>query len=237
MEKERTATTAAVGKIGKLLQRNFCKGPNSIEVILSPPYLIIYLQGFLAPMEESLLDQGQYDSVEKCRMTTFRYLQPSLEEIMQTELDFHSTHMYLDWDFTHSSCMLLLVEEGSCSLTSPPLNFSGEKSSAASPLLPSETTGMHEWQAWGWIDDHALLARQKNIVTPFEQAMIPEHGTRLAERHRADAERKAIQHAVGDQSFQYSLKDVFVTGSLEDSHRYVLFYFDPNESLSSTGRL
>lgn len=226
MEKERAGTTNAVGKISKLLQQHFCKGPHAIEVILSPPYLVIYLHGFLAPMEKSLLDQGQQASVEKCRTTTFHYLQPSLEEIIQTELDFHSTHMYLDWDFTHSSCMLLLVEEGSCSLGSPLLTFSDEQQSATFSLSPSETPGLHEWQAWGWINGHVLLARQKNIVTPLEQAMVSEHDPRLMERYRAEARRQSIQQAGESQPFQKGLQEVFATGSLEAEYCYTLLYFD-----------
>ncbi len=108
MEKERAGTTNAVGKISKLLQQHFCKGPHAIEVILSPPYLVIYLHGFLAPMEQSLLDQGQQASVEKCRTTTFHYLQPSLEEIIQTELDFYSTQRKSsrqNWISTRRTCI------------------------------------------------------------------------------------------------------------------------------------
>jgi uncharacterized protein YbcI len=45
--------------ISKLLRKKFGRGPQSCQTTISKNHLVTYIRGFLSPMENVLLEQGQ----------------------------------------------------------------------------------------------------------------------------------------------------------------------------------
>ena len=226
MEKQVAATTRTAGEIGKLLQRQFCKGPRATDVVLAPPYLVLYLHDFLAPMERTLLDQQRSDTVHQCRTMAFDHLGTSLQATVQTHLHFVPTEMHMDWNLSQASAMILLVGEVSGAHACPSFNTTADR-----PADTSSTTsmGLHPstgaWASWGWMNERLFLAKRENVVTPFEEAMIAEHDPRFVERQRAQADKQGIHGERLTHTFQRPLQEVFVTGSLEAAHSYTLLCF------------
>lgn len=67
--------------IGRLLREAFGKGPQSIYVNISRPFIVIYLRNFLSPTEKILLQQDQVESVRHTRDLVMKALIPEIKPI------------------------------------------------------------------------------------------------------------------------------------------------------------
>lgn len=55
MKSGKSVESEISGYISTLLRQNFGKGPTSVYVTLSGPFMTIHFRGFIAPMEKILL--------------------------------------------------------------------------------------------------------------------------------------------------------------------------------------
>ncbi|MFD0051296.1 Na-translocating system protein MpsC family protein [Actinomycetes bacterium NPDC127524] len=75
--------TKLANNLGKLLRENFGKGPQSINVIISIPYVLVYVRGFISPMEQVLLDQNQELTVKTTREFLMKTIDPEIRGQIQ----------------------------------------------------------------------------------------------------------------------------------------------------------
>lgn len=109
MEQEQDKLNTISSFTSKLLRKNFGKGPQSCQSTLTKNHLVIYIRGFISPMEEVLIKQGQRNQVQKARTVILNYLLNELKGVIELTLDQEVKRVYHDWNFPNNSGAIMLV--------------------------------------------------------------------------------------------------------------------------------
>ncbi|WP_417898218.1 Na-translocating system protein MpsC family protein [Bacillus haimaensis] len=89
--------------IGRILRDHFGKGPESIFVTISRPYITIYLRNFLTPMEQALINEKHELTVEETRDKLMQRLAPELKELIKNVSGMEINEFYYDWTLANAS--------------------------------------------------------------------------------------------------------------------------------------
>ncbi|RXZ01408.1 Na-translocating system protein MpsC family protein [Fictibacillus sp. S7] len=89
--------------LGKLLRDNFGKGPEAIHVTIYEPYVVVYVSGFVSPMEQILLNQNEEIRVMTTRELLMKSLEPEITGQIKGVTDIEIQHLYYDWNLEHQS--------------------------------------------------------------------------------------------------------------------------------------
>ncbi|RBN40247.1 hypothetical protein DMN50_16155, partial [Priestia megaterium] len=95
--------TKLANNLGKLLRDNFGKGPEAVHVTIYEPYVVIYVSGFVSPMEQVLLNQNEELQVMTTRELLVKTLEPQITGQIKGITDLDIQHLYYDWNLDHHS--------------------------------------------------------------------------------------------------------------------------------------
>lgn len=95
--------TKLANNLGKLLRDNFGKGPEAIHVTIYEPYVVVYVSGFISPMEQVLLNQNEEMRVMTTRELLMKSLEPEITGQIKGVTDIEIQHLYYDWNLSHQS--------------------------------------------------------------------------------------------------------------------------------------
>jgi len=95
--------TKLANNVGKLLRDNFGKGPEAVHVTIYEPYVVIYVSGFVSPMEQVLLNQNEELQVMTTRELLVKTLEPQITGQIKGITDLDIQHLYYDWNLDHHS--------------------------------------------------------------------------------------------------------------------------------------
>lgn len=101
--------------ISKLFRSKFGRGPLSCRTTICNKHVVTYISGFITPMEEILLEQGQQDFVDKARNLIMSHLLDEIKGVIQVSLDIEVEDQYQDWNFPNNTGILIFsfVSDGS----------------------------------------------------------------------------------------------------------------------------
>ncbi|ADU32422.1 Na-translocating system protein MpsC family protein [Evansella cellulosilytica] len=93
----------------KILRQKFGRGPESCHATISSNYLVLFIRGFISPMEEVLLEKGQDKFVDHTRQVIIGHILEELKGVVQVSLDVEVLEMFHDWNFSNNSGMMTLI--------------------------------------------------------------------------------------------------------------------------------
>lgn len=100
---DKQAQNEIASYVGRLLREAFGKGPQSVFVSISRPYIVIYLRNFLSPTEKILLRQDQLLSIQHTRDLVMRSLIPEIKAYLLIHTDMKICEFYYDWALHNQS--------------------------------------------------------------------------------------------------------------------------------------
>ncbi|WP_409291370.1 Na-translocating system protein MpsC family protein [Peribacillus sp. SCS-37] len=103
--------TKLANNFGKLLRDKFGKGPHSIHAVVASPFVLIYVRGFISPMEQILLDQDQEITVKTTREFLMKTIDPEIRGQIKGITDMDIQHIYYDWNLQKETGVFLAVNE------------------------------------------------------------------------------------------------------------------------------
>ncbi|MEH7036276.1 Na-translocating system protein MpsC family protein [Priestia megaterium] len=101
--------TKLANNLGKLLRDNFGKGPEAVHVTIYEPYVVIYVSGFVSPMEQVLLNQNEELQVMTTRELLVKTLEPQITGQIKGITDLDIQHLYYDWNLELQSGMFTMI--------------------------------------------------------------------------------------------------------------------------------
>ncbi|GAA0488766.1 hypothetical protein GCM10008986_13210 [Salinibacillus aidingensis] len=207
----------------KLLRKNFGRGPKSCQTIISNKYIAIYIRGFVSPMEDVLLSEGQQNYVEKARTVIIDTIIKELIGIVKVSCKCEVEEYYHDWNFPNNSGVILFV-------LSEPLD-EGSKPAVNQSELENEVVRISELvqKVPAKIYIHALspyiyLVERAGILIPIEKALV-DKGFKDELLITKDALEKEYFHKYGrlKELFDRDVKDIFVDWDFKEDKCYMVF--------------
>ncbi|WP_041613351.1 Na-translocating system protein MpsC family protein [Paenibacillus sp. JDR-2] len=216
--------------IGRLLREAFGKGPQSIFVNISRPFIVIYLRNFLSPTEKILLQQDQVNSVQHTRDLVMKSLMPEIKAYLLLLAGMNIREFYYDWGFHNHSGMLVGIEADDS------LEFRLQERYAGKEELHDEIDRIsHQIQkkpdeTYSYmINDRTLLVVRTGILISIGKELIRlgfEESLKLAERNLEKS------YLINSSRFQEIIKsqiaDVFVDWDFHEDKSVIVFILNPN---------
>lgn len=209
----------------KLLRKKFGRGPETCSATLSNKYLVLYIRGFISPMEEILITQGKPEYVEKARgcviLTVLEEVAGFTQSVLNVEIDqFHD-----DWNFSTNSGIMILdlsdtnhiaIEDLSVDYLS---EFEGEISRISAMLqkVPEQivTTALSE---------SFILVKRFGILIEIEKALIKKGFSDELLLTKSELEKKYF-HLEGhfEKIVGRKIRDIFISWNFKKDESLMCF--------------
>lgn len=213
--------------ISKLLRKNFGRGPQNCQTIVSKNYLVTYIRGFLSPMEDILLQHGQNKYVDQARSFIISHLLDEVKGVVQVTLDVEVEDYYHDWNFPNNSGVLIFVldtEAGQENKTEVDIQKLELEVGRISLLVEKIPDKINIYP----ISRSIYLIERQGILIQIEKALI-EKGFENELRFTKDELEKTYFHREGqfEDIFHKSVMDIFIDWNFKGDKSMMAFILRP----------
>ncbi|MDQ0230370.1 Na-translocating system protein MpsC family protein [Metabacillus malikii] len=199
------------GYASKLLRKVFGRGPKSCQAFANQQFLVIYIRGFLSPMEEALISQGRNDYVERARNVIMKPVLEELRGVIQITLDVEVNETYHDWNISNYSGLIMFVLNSSLHNSNHLIAFNSaeleNQVSQISAQLQKVPDQIHTYS----LSEQIVLVERKGILITLEKALI-NHG--FGEELRMTKDNLEKDYFLHERSiielFQRPIADLFI---------------------------
>ncbi|UHA60623.1 DUF2294 domain-containing protein [Metabacillus litoralis] len=209
----------------KLLRKNFGKGPQSCQSTLCGKYLVTYIRGFISPMEEILIQQGQNNQVNKARAVIINHIIEELTGVVKITFDRDVEESYHDWNFPNNSGVIIFVmddEVEKCAPADQNVDFTRLETEVArlSQLVQKIPDQIYVYP----LSSSLYLIERKGILIPIEKSLIKK-GFAEELKITKDELEKTYFHRYGkfDEILQANIKDIFIDWNFKEDKSFVAF--------------
>jgi len=209
----------------KWLRQKFGRGPESCRAHLAGRFLVFVVRGFMSPMEEVLVQQGQNDTVHASRQIIIEKLLSELKGVFQVTLDVQVQDFYHDWNLQSNIGMIIAM------LESPPANaeadalteFPGKAECLAEVDRISQLTQrMPDLAQVYQITPQIYLIWREGILLRLEKALIAKGLAKELRLTKAELEKSYFYHdSRWSDILQAPLEDLFVDWNLKDDNSLI----------------
>lgn len=209
--------------ISKLLRKNFGRGPQSCQTSVCKKYVIAYVRGFVAPMEEVLLKEGHAKDVDRARRLIMNSLIEEIKGVLQVSLDVEVIEYYHDWNFPNNTGIFIFTlekeEEGHIvnDVDIPKLEKEIARISELVQKVPDEIYTCP-------ITPSIYCVERTGILIQIEKALI-ERGFEQELRYTKDQLEKSYFHRHGDfeEIFHKQVRDIFIDWNFHGNKSVLVF--------------
>ncbi|WP_409304026.1 DUF2294 domain-containing protein [Peribacillus sp. SCS-155] len=97
--------------IARTLRENFGRGPDSVFVSITPPFVTVYFTNFLSPMEKTLLQKRGVVFVQETRDFLMETLIEEMKAYIKVNVGMEIQEFYYDWNLDSRSGMFVGISE------------------------------------------------------------------------------------------------------------------------------
>ncbi|WP_130859934.1 Na-translocating system protein MpsC family protein [Gracilibacillus phocaeensis] len=222
---EKTVESGISSAIGKLFRTNFGKGPESIFVSLSKPYITIYLRKFLAPMEKVILKQESELKFQETRDMLMKELTPHIQSIISSHAGVVVDKIYYDWSIENENGIIFAELDSEFDTTTEDyINYPAKQQiheeinrfTQKAQKFPRKLTSF-------MLNARTLISRREDIFVLIEQELIQsgfENQLRLSKRK---LEKSLIDRTFLESVLQQEIQDLFVDWDFKNDIGFVVF--------------
>jgi uncharacterized protein YbcI len=207
----------------KLLRKKFGRGPETCRTTVCSKHLVTYIRGFLTPMEEILLQQGQNKYVDKARSVIINHLLDEIMGVIKVTYQVEVDEYYHDWNFPNNSGILIfeldteVVPMGKIETDDQRLEKEIARISLLAEKIPDKIITYQ-------ISSTIYLIERKGILVPIEKALISK-GFQNELIYTKDELEKNLFHRDGrfEDIFDKSVRDIFIDWNLKEDKSIMAF--------------
>jgi len=212
----------------KILRKNFGRGPQLCQSTLSDRYLVVYIRGFISPMEEVLIQQGYRNQVDKARTVIINHAIEELKGVVEISLNRDVFDHYHDWNLPNNTGIMMFVLDarvGSECIPEEHVNLKLLESEVARiSLLVEKVPDQIKIYP---LSKSLYVIERRGILVPIEKSLI-QKGYADELKVTKDELEKSHFHRNGkfDEIFKASVKDIFIDWNFKEDKSYMAFILD-----------
>ncbi|MCK6259080.1 DUF2294 domain-containing protein [Fictibacillus sp. KIGAM418] len=215
--------------IGRILRDHFGRGPGSVFVTLSEPYVAMYFTKFLSPTERSLLNTNQAAFVQKIRDMLMEQLIGEITDYLKLQLGIDIQEFYYDWNLDTQTGIFVAVSKDSpdnllagAYKNQEQVHTEIDRVSFKAEKSPDEVTSF-------LLNDRTLIIFRDKILVSIEKELIElgkDETLRIAKRR---LERRLVaEHTPQlEKLLGTTIADYFIDWDFELDRSATIFILDP----------
>ncbi|MBD8070856.1 Na-translocating system protein MpsC family protein [Bacillus sp. PS06] len=208
----------------KLLRNTFGRGPESCFAATSDNYLIMYIRGFISPMEVVLVKNGQSADVDRTRTTIINSLMNELRGVVQVTLETEVFTFYHDWNYPNNRGIIVLELEDVLIPAEKDAHFDHSLLEKEVIRLSKLVQKAPERLQIKSITQKMIVVKRYGILVPIEKALL-QKGFKDELYVTKDELEKFYFHKDGsfDDIFKEEVADIFIDWQLEHDNSLICF--------------
>lgn len=218
--------------LGKLLRDNFGKGPEAIHVTIYSPYVVVYVRGFISPMEQVLLKQDEELQVKTTREFLMKSLEPEITGQIKGVTDIDIQHLYYDWNLSHQSgifvgvCLEELKPNLSEGVAYPGKEEIHKRIVKMSELAEKAPTNVTSYM----LSPRTLVVVREGILVAIEKQLISLGFDETLRVSKRQLEKGLLQQNDDfDSILNADILDIFVDWDFELDNSVITFILKPKD--------
>lgn len=229
MKSGKSVESEISGYISTLLRQNFGKGPTSVYVTLSGPFMTIHFRGFIAPMEKILLNKNEDNRILETRDLLMHELASDiilqLYKIAGLEID----RIYADWNLQNETGMIWAVLSGDKggAATDWPKDVNKDEFHKALDLASDKAEKIPAKTTIYWLSDRTAAVVRDNILVPIEKELISNGFTEQLKLAKRPLEKRVIGEVNIPSSKNRMIEETFVDWDFKNDQGFFIFVLKP----------
>ncbi|WP_226376906.1 DUF2294 domain-containing protein [Oceanobacillus halotolerans] len=218
--------------IGKLLRDNFGRGPESVFVTINEPFITIYLQKFLSPVEKVLMDEEKESVVQTTRDVLMKNLIPEMKANIRLYTGLEIEEFYYDWGLHNHSGVFIAVSSDSTKM-----DTLANKDYFGKDALHEEITNIT--QQVQRVPDEVVSCKLNNrtvmvirngIFISIERELIRMGYKEILLEAKRRMEKRLLHNSMRLESiFDTKIKDTFVSWDFSRDKSVMVFIIAPHQ--------
>lgn len=229
MTTDKTIQTEIEDFIASFLQRQFGGSPQSVNVTIRKPFVVIHLTGFLLPGEKVLIKRKETKRVGQTRDLLLNGVKPNLNHELAKITGYDVKEIYADWNFEKESGLLIVVLDTEVDLLSLTFPKDVDKVALHETVIgiSKKTQKAPETIESYWLNDSTVLIERLGIMVDIEKELIKNgviEELRLAKRL---LEHRVMEFFQLESVLKQEISELFVDWNFEEDKSYMVFILEP----------
>ncbi|MBZ5203073.1 DUF2294 family protein [Planomicrobium chinense] len=214
------------------LEEHFGEKPDHVMVTFQPPFLLIYLTGFLLPAEEIFLKNGKWDTVLETRDILIHSVKDDFLKGLQDYSGQQPANLYADWNLSKRNGLLMIpLENGSTANDfHKPADVDQETLEEIILLNSIRTQKKPDQTNLYWLSDQILLVERFGVLVDIEKQLIKNGITEELRLAKRPMEYRIIELFNLESILKSSVQDLFVDWDFQQDVSYMVLFLDKKES-------
>lgn len=226
--KEQEKTIASY--TGRVLREQFGKGPEAVFVTVAPPYITIYLRNFLSPLEKTIMEEKNEQSVYQLRDNVMKRLLPELQAYVHKVTGIYLKDIYYDWEMSNKSGIM-----AGTSFTAEALKEREQEHEEAEvlELVAAHTEVKPQRTAYRKVNQRTFLVYREECLLQAEMELIRLGFGETLKQAKRQVEKKRFYESEPFLSlFEGKVENVFIDWNFEKNTSMIIVVTNNNKSLS-----
>lgn len=238
MRNEKTVQTEIGAYASALLRDYFGKGPTSVYVSISPPFVTIHFRGFMTPVEKVLLKQNETRRIIETRDLLMNDIRGAVKKELWKIGRLKVNEIYADWNLEKQTGLIIGVMDESTTpnATSWP-DDSNEKKFREELIKASIITEKQPKSSTSyWLNDRTVLVERFDILIPIEKELINDgfiEELKLSKRH---LEHRVLRELPLEETLNRLIDEIFLCWDFSRNVGYVIFILEAKGAFTSSDK-
>lgn len=225
MKNTRTLHTEIGAYVSSLLRSSFGKGPTSVYVTISRPFIVIHFRGFITAMEKILIKQNETQRVLETRDLLMNDLREEIIRELRAIGGLGVEEIYADWNLENRTGLIIGVTDDLADESIADWPEDADRQAFREKLIRSSILAEKEADRLQtfWLDHRTVLIRRSGILTPIEKMLIRKgviEELRLAKR---ELEQQTLAEMKLDRELNRSITETFLDWNFNEDVGYIVF--------------
>lgn len=225
-DKQRQAEVKAY--ISTVLNHQFSGIPAALNVLIQPPFIVMYLTGFLLPTEKLLLDRNESKRVLKTRDLMMAGLKPELITGLANLTELAIEEFYADWNLENETALFLAVANHEEHTAAPKWPEDATQKALLEEVIQASKKTQKEPQRTNvyWLDGYAVLIERSGILTEIEKELIRNGAVEELRLAKRPLEHGVMKSADLSSILKQNIQELFIDWNFKSDKTYLVLILE-----------
>jgi uncharacterized protein YbcI len=218
--------------ISALIRTYFGKGPTSVHVTISRPFITIHFRGFITPMEKFLLQQNEVRRVLETRDMLMENMREEVVQELRKIGKIELKEIYSDWNLEKKTGVVIGVIDEKVDKTTLEWPDKLSKKQFQEKLIQATILSEkppEELETY-WLDNRTILVRREKFLLPIEKELIKNGHVEELKRAKWQMEQKVLSELDFEPILNRPIAETFLDWDFKNDLGYIVFILKPGNA-------
>lgn len=204
-----------------LLRKKFGRGPELCFASQGDQFIVIFIKGFITPLEETMLEQGEFNTAATSRRKVFSGLAPELVGVLQSSLEIEVIDVYFDWSYENNTGVVAFSyqseQQHGDTYQNDALKEEVNRITNLVQKIPAKTELFK-------VSERIIVVIRNGILVPIEKALIDKGFHETLRITKSELEKTFFHHyGKFDETFDRPVTNIFFDWNLKQDKGFICF--------------